>query len=47
MHKGGMIADASCQLKLYEENYPAHDLELTVVIFVLKILQTLPIWSKL
>ena len=32
-----MIAYASRQIKLYEVNYPTHDLELATVIFALKI----------
>ena len=31
------MAYASRQLKLYKQNYPTHDLELAVVVFVLKI----------
>ena len=34
---GKVIAYASCQLKLYEANYPTHDLELVAIVFVLKI----------
>ncbi len=37
MQKGKLIAYASRQLKSYEKNYPTHDMELAVVIFVLKI----------
>lgn len=33
-----VIAYASRQLKNHEKNYPAHDLELVAVVFVLKIL---------
>ena len=36
-HNGKMIAYASRKLKVYEKNYPTHDLELEVVIFALKI----------
>ena len=32
-----MVAYASRQLKLHENNYPIHDLELAVILFVLKI----------
>ena len=32
-----VIAYVSLQLKLQEKNYPTHDLELTAVIFALKI----------
>ena len=31
------IAYASRQLKEYERNYPTHDLEMTIVVFALKI----------
>jgi len=34
---GKVIAYASRQLKPYEKNYPAHDLELAAVVFALKI----------
>nr|GFD26592.1 CCHC-type integrase [Tanacetum cinerariifolium] len=34
---GKVIAYASRQLKLYEVNYPTHDLELAAVVFALKI----------
>ena len=37
MQQGKVVASASRQLKLYEKNYPTHDLELTAVVFVLKI----------
>nr|GEY01962.1 putative reverse transcriptase domain-containing protein [Tanacetum cinerariifolium] len=37
MQHGKVIAYASRQLKLYEVNYPTHDLELAAVVFVLKI----------
>ncbi|XP_058106404.1 uncharacterized protein LOC131249632 [Magnolia sinica] len=37
MQKDLAIAYASRQLKKHEENYPTHDLELTVVVFALKI----------
>ena len=37
MHQGRVIAYASRQLKPYEINYPVHDLELTVVVFALRI----------
>ena len=36
MQYGRVIAYASCQLKDFEKNYPTHDLELTVVMFALK-----------
>ena len=32
-----MVAYASRQLKPHEQSYPTHDLELAVVVFVLKI----------
>jgi hypothetical protein len=34
---GNVIAYASHQLKLYEQNYPTHDLELAEIVFALKI----------
>lgn len=37
MQGGRVIAYASRQLKLYEQNYPTHDLELAAVVFALKI----------
>ena len=37
MQQGKVVASASRQLKLYEKNSPTHDLELTAVVFVLKI----------
>ena len=37
MQEKKVVAYASKQLKLYEENYPTHDLELVVVVFALKI----------
>ena len=37
MQHGGVIAYASRQLKSYEKNFPTHDLELTAIIFALKI----------
>ena len=37
MQAGKVIAYASRQLKEYEQRYPTHDLELAVVVFVLKI----------
>jgi hypothetical protein len=37
MQKGNVIAYASRQLKLYEQNYPTHDSELVAVVFALKI----------
>jgi len=37
MQKGRIIAYASRQLKTHKRNYPTHDLELAVVVFVLKI----------
>ena len=32
-----MVANASQQLKKYEQNYPVHDLELAAVVMALKI----------
>lgn len=37
MQEGKVIAYGSRQLKIYEKNYPTHDLELAAVIFALKI----------
>jgi len=37
MQRGRVIPYASRQLKLYEENYPTHDLKLAVMVFALKI----------
>jgi len=37
MQHGYVVAYASRKLKPHEKNYPTHDLELTVMIFVLKI----------
>lgn len=37
MQQGHVIAYASRQLKVHECNYPTHDLELAVVVFVLMI----------
>ena len=37
MQNNNVIAYASRQLKLYERNYPTHDLELATVVFALKI----------
>ena len=37
MQKGKVIAYAFRQLKSHEKNYPTHDLELAVVVFVLKL----------
>ncbi|GJX06398.1 putative reverse transcriptase domain-containing protein [Tanacetum coccineum] len=36
MQREKVIAYASCQLKIHEKNYTAHDLELGVVVFALK-----------
>ena len=36
MQQGKVVAYASRQLKQHEQNYPAHDLELVVVVFALK-----------
>ena len=36
---GKVVAYASRQLKLHEQNYPTHDLELVAVVFALKIWQ--------
>lgn len=37
MQNGKVIAYASRQLKVHEQNYPTHDLELAAVVFALKI----------
>lgn len=37
MQGGHVLAYASRQLKIHERNYPTHDLELTAVVFVLKV----------
>ena len=37
MQDGKVVAYASRQLKPHEQNYPTHDLELVVLVFVLKI----------
>ena len=37
MQHGKVIAYASRKLKVYERNYPTHDLELVAVVFALKI----------
>ena len=37
MQDGKVVVYASRQLKPREQNYPTHDLELTVVVFALKI----------
>jgi len=37
MQKDKVIAHASIKLKTHERNYPTHDLELAVVVFVLKL----------
>ena len=37
MQKGKVIAYASRQLKSHEKNYLTHDLELAIVVFVLKL----------
>ena len=37
IQKGKVVAYASRQLKPHEKNYPTHDLELTAIVFALKI----------
>ena len=37
MKKGKLIAYASRKIKVYERNYPTHDLELAVVVLDIKI----------
>jgi len=44
MQEDKVVAYASQQLKLYEQNYSTHDLELAAVVFALK---TLPIWRTM
>ena len=39
MQEGKVVAYASKELKLHEKNYPTHDLELTAIVFALKILR--------
>jgi hypothetical protein len=36
MQEGRVVAYSSRQLKIYEKNYPTHDLELAVVVQALK-----------
>ena len=43
MQNGRVVAYASRQLKKHEQNYPTRDLEMVVVIFALKNLETLPL----
>ena len=44
IHHGRVIAYASKQLKTNEINYLVHDLELTTMIFALRVLEALLIW---
>lgn len=37
MQEGKIVACVSCQLKDHKQNYLTHDLELAIVVFVLKI----------
>ena len=37
MQEGKVVAYSSMQLKLHEKNYPTHDFELVIIVFVLKI----------
>lgn len=37
IQNGQVVAYASRQLKIHERNYPTHDLELAVVVFVMKL----------
>ena len=37
MQDGKVVAYASRKLKLHEQNYPTHDLELAAIVFALKI----------
>ena len=36
MQEGKVVAYSSRQLKLHEKNYPTHDFELVVIVFILK-----------
>ncbi|RVW50103.1 Retrovirus-related Pol polyprotein from transposon gypsy [Vitis vinifera] len=44
MQHGKFVVYASRQLKPYERNYPTHELELAIVAFALKILETFSFW---
>ena len=46
MQEGKVVAYASRQLKQHEKNYPTHDLELAVIVFVLKIWRHYPYGEK-
>src|SRR5438132_4331599 len=46
MQEGKVVAYASRQLKVHEENYPTHDLELAAVVHALKILRHYLIGNK-
>ena len=37
MQSGRVVAYGSCQLKNHEQNYPIHDMELSTIVFALKI----------
>ena len=37
MQEGRVVAYGSRQLKIHEQNYPTHDLELAAIVFALKI----------
>lgn len=37
MHKSNVVAYASREIKVHERKYPTHDLELEVIMFMLKI----------
>ncbi|GJU01418.1 putative reverse transcriptase domain-containing protein [Tanacetum coccineum] len=45
VQRGKVIAYASRQLKIHENNYTTHDLELSAVVFALKNLETLYLWD--
>ena len=47
MQEDKVVAYASRQLKPYDKNYPTYDLELAVVVFAIKNLETLLIWSTM
>ena len=47
MQDGKVVAYASRQLKLHEQNYPTHDVELAAVSVRFENLATLFIWRKM
>ncbi|WMV08782.1 hypothetical protein MTR67_002167 [Solanum verrucosum] len=46
MQNGKFIEYSSKQLKVHEKNYQTHDLEMAVVVFALKIWDTLSLWCS-